>query len=305
MHFPRPRRRLFFRERPLRIVLLGLGVILGGSVFAVLLLRWLPPPISSMMLQQMVTARLQGNEGFRLHYTWVPIERISPQAALAVVAAEDQKFPDHFGFDFDAIDRAWRHNQHRKRIRGASTITQQVAKNLFLWPGRSYLRKGLEACWTLLLELLWPKQRILEMYLNLAEFGPGVYGVEAASTQYFRKSAARLTGSEAALLAAVLPNPRTLKAGNPSPYVRERSRRIRQQMADLGGTAYLIDILPAHNTQYFFRISGFFPKKRIKSFRIPKRIPRDSFTEMELLSANTPVNHLNCLIIKIYSKIYS
>ncbi|MEW6428968.1 MAG: monofunctional biosynthetic peptidoglycan transglycosylase [Thermodesulfobacteriota bacterium] len=243
MNFPRPRHRSRLGRRFLRTGLVLLGCCVSASIFAILALRWLPPPISAMMQQQVLAARLRGDATFRLRYQWVAIERISPQAALAVVAAEDQKFPHHSGFDFASISQAWRDNRHRHRPRGASTITQQVAKNLFLWPGRSYLRKGLEAYWTVLLELLWPKRRILETYLNLAEFGSGVYGVEAASRLYFDKSAARLCATEAAALAAVLPSPRTMSPARPSPYARQRSRQIQQQMRNLGGTDFLRDVL--------------------------------------------------------------
>ncbi len=161
-----------------------------------------------------------------------------------MIAAEDQKFPQHWGFDFQQIMSAVRENKQRAHVRGASTITQQVAKNMFLWPGRSHLRKGLEAYFTVLLELLWSKQRILEVYLNIAEFAPGVFGASVASARYFDKSAADLDPNEAALLAAVLPNPGRLKLSLPSPYVRGRARWIRQQMVHLGGVSYLDSLIP-------------------------------------------------------------
>lgn len=159
--------------------------------------------------------------------------------ALAVIAAEDQKFPQHWGFDWQQIKSAVKENKRRTHVRGASTITQQVAKNLFLWPGRSYVRKGLEAYFTVVLELLWSKQRILEVYLNIAEFSPGVFGVAAASARYFAKSAAGLNAHDAALLAAVLPNPRRLMLSRPSSYLHSRARWIRNQMDQLGGVNYL------------------------------------------------------------------
>jgi monofunctional biosynthetic peptidoglycan transglycosylase len=164
---------------------------------------------------------------------------ISREAALAVVAAEDQKFAEHAGFDFEAIEDAIDERGTRTRVRGASTISQQVAKNLFLWPERSWLRKGIEVWFTLWIELLWPKQRILETYLNVAEFGPGVYGVEAAANAYFHKRAVALDRYEAALLAAVLPNPARLHAARPSSYVLERQSWIVRQMRALGGQSYL------------------------------------------------------------------
>jgi len=158
---------------------------------------------------------------------------------VAVVAAEDQKFPHHWGFDFESIAEAIEDQGPRRRVRGASTITQQVARNLFLWPGRSYIRKGLEAYFTILLELFWPKRRILEVYLNIAEFGDGTHGVYAAAKTSFGKHPSELTPSEAALLAAVLPHPKHLHANTPSPYVEERARWIEEQMEQLGGPTYL------------------------------------------------------------------
>ena len=154
---------------------------------------------------------------------------------VAVIAAEDQNFEDHFGFDWQAIEKAIAHNEHSRRKRGASTVSQQTAKNLFLWESRSWVRKGFEVYFTLLLETLWPKRRILEVYLNIVEFGDGVYGVEAASRKFFGRSAAALTPGQAALLAAVLPSPRRFRADAPSPYVRGRQEWILRQMRQLGG----------------------------------------------------------------------
>lgn len=209
------------------------GFLLLASFLVVVVFRWATPPVSSLMVQRWLEARWTGETSFSLHHQWVGLEKISTHAGRAVMAAEDQRFPDHFGFDFQAMSRAWKDNQHRARPRGASTITQQVAKNLFLWPGRSWLRKGLEAYFTLLLEGLWPKKRILEVYLNVAEFGPGIFGVQAASAAFFHKQPARLTAYEAALLAAVLPNPRQFDAARPSPYVKERARWIEKQARNL------------------------------------------------------------------------
>jgi len=197
--------------------------------------RWIPPPTSAFVLRERFgwgEARVQ-----RIARRWVPLEGISPQLAIAVVAAEDQKFPRHNGFDFDAISRAAQ--EERRRTRGASTISQQLAKNLYLWPGRSLVRKGLEAYLTVLLEALWPKQRILEVYLNVVEFGPGVFGAEAASHHFFGKSARRLTLEEAALLAAVLPNPKRMSPARPSAYVRSRAAQIERAVRALGGASYL------------------------------------------------------------------
>ena len=161
--------------------------------------------------------------------------------ALAVVAAEDQKFPDHFGFDFRSMVDALKEKKNGGSLRGASTITQQVAKNLFLWKGKSFIRKGLEAYFTVMIEILWPKGRILEVYLNIAEFGDGVYGVEAAANRFFHKPPSGLTKRESALLSAVLPNPIKLKAAAPSAYVRQRAQKIERQMRNLG-SSYLKDI---------------------------------------------------------------
>jgi len=177
-----------------------------------------------------------------IRYQWVNWEGISPNMRLAVVAAEDQSFPDHRGFDFESIREALVKQRKGGRLRGASTITQQVAKNLFLWKGRSYVRKGFEAYFTVLLELLWPKSRILEVYLNIAEFGDGIYGVHAAANTYLRKSPSALTRRDAALLAAVLPNPKRFRVGNPSSYVRGRQYWIQRQMELLGGVGYLKDL---------------------------------------------------------------
>jgi len=216
----------------------GLVGAVAATTAPVLALRWMPPPTSAFMFRRSV-ASLVGGHGTPIRYRWVDWPAISPHVRLAVVAAEDQKFPYHWGFDFASISGAIEHQRPRRRLRGASTITQQVAKNLFLWPGRSYVRKGLEAYFTALLELFWPKQRILEMYLNIAEFGDGIYGVHAASRTFFGRQPSQLTRSEAALLAAVLPNPRRLRATAPSPYVLERAEWIEAQMEQLNGPAYL------------------------------------------------------------------
>jgi monofunctional glycosyltransferase len=172
----------------------------------------------------------------------VDLARISPNLPLAVVASEDQKFPEHWGFDVEAIEKAYQLNQHSHRVRGASTISQQVAKNLYLWSGRSYFRKGLEAYFTLLIEGLWPKRRILEVYLNIAEFGNGTYGAEAAAERFFHLPAARLSRSDAAALAAVLPNPEHYSAAAPSRYVLQRRDWILGQMQALGGPEMLGEI---------------------------------------------------------------
>lgn len=193
----------------------------------------LPPPTSAFMVQQLARNVAAGD--WRLPaYRWVPADRISPQLALAVIAAEDQRFPTHFGLDLEAIRRAADHNARGGRTRGASTITQQTVKNLFLWPGRSWLRKGLEAWLALWMEALLSKGRILELYLNLAQFGDNVYGAEAASRYYFGVPADHLDARQAALLAAVLPNPVRYRADAPTAYVRSRQDWILTQMRQLG-----------------------------------------------------------------------
>lgn len=215
------------------------AALIAGSILFIGLFAWVPPPTSAFMLGSRIDALVAGERAYRIRYDWVPLERISANAAIAVIASEDQTFAEHFGFDLEMIRKAVDHNAKGRRIRGASTITQQVAKNLFLWSGRSYLRKGLEAWFTIWIEVLWPKSRILEVYLNVAEFGRGTYGVEAASQRFFDKPAKRLTRSEAARLAAVLPNPRRLRADRPSAYVQRRTTTIEAQMRAIGGAAYL------------------------------------------------------------------
>lgn len=199
--------------------LLLLAVVL--PVLPVVLMRWLPPPTTAFMLQ---------SEKKPVRYEWVPASKIADAARKAVVAAEDQKFWTHQGFDIEAIEKAFEHNKRSKRRRGASTITQQTAKNLFLWSGGGYARKGVEAVYTVLLEKLWNKDRILEVYLNVAEFGPGIYGVEAASRTYFNKPASQLTPNEAARLAAILPSPRRWSVLNPGTYVQKRVNWVMRQM---------------------------------------------------------------------------
>jgi monofunctional biosynthetic peptidoglycan transglycosylase len=214
------------------------------TVVPVLLLRWIDPLTSAFMIEAQADAIGARDKTYEAQYEWVDLEQISPHAALAVIASEDQQFPFHAGFDLKSIREAVRENAHRKRPRGASTISQQVAKNLFLWNGASYVRKGIEAWLTVLIETLWPKERILEVYLNVAQFGPGVYGVEAASLRFYRKPAARLTRAEAATLAAVLPNPIRMHADRPSAYVAQRRDWILGQMRGLGGRQYLESVEP-------------------------------------------------------------
>jgi monofunctional glycosyltransferase len=231
------------RARPLRALLQWCGIVcltaLALSVLAVLLLRWLHPLRSALMLEASLGAWQAQDHAYHTDYRWVSLEQISPNAAIAVIASEDQQFPFHAGFDFNSIRAAVRASEQGKRLRGASTISQQVAKNLFLWSGHSFVRKGLEAYFTVLIETCWPKERILEMYLNVAQFGDGIYGVQAAAARYWHKSALQLSSADAALLAAVLPNPLRLHPDKPSRYVLQRRDWILGQMRDLGGAGYL------------------------------------------------------------------
>lgn len=231
--------------RILRRVVLVLGAALLAlatlSILLVLLFRVVNPPTTAFMLQHSWQA--WGNqEPAPPQRDWVAWEDISPQMRLAVVAAEDQLFPRHRGFDFDSISSAITDYRDGGRLRGASTISQQVAKNLFLSPRRSLVRKGVEAWFTVLIEQFWGKRRILEVYLNVARFGPEVYGVEAASQRYFNKPASQLQPAEAALLVAVLPNPTRFRVDAPSDHVRSRQIWIQRQMQSLGGTAYLREL---------------------------------------------------------------
>lgn len=209
-----------------------------GSVLLVLLFRFVPPPGTALMVERKVESWID-NDPIDLQRTWKPWDEISDNLKVAVIAGEDQKFPEHWGFDIDAIQAALIHNERGGSIRGASTLSQQVSKNLFLWSGRSYLRKGLEAWFTALIEVFWPKQRILEVYLNSVEWDEGVFGAEAAARHHFGVSAANLSRQQASLLAAVLPNPRVWSAARPSTYVMQRAGWVRRQMSQLGGADYL------------------------------------------------------------------
>jgi monofunctional biosynthetic peptidoglycan transglycosylase len=226
-------------KRLRRWLLWSVATLLFISILPVIVLRWVPPPTSAVILGRSLSESAQQD------YQWVALAHISPDAALAVVASEDQKFPTHHGFDLDAIQDAVAQHAQGGRLRGASTLTQQVARNLFLWQGRSFLRKGLEAWLTILLELFWSKERILEVYLNIAETGKRTFGVQAASLKFFSRPASVITREQAALLAAVLPNPLRLRANRPSAYVLRRRNEILRQMTQLGGRAYLKGILPA------------------------------------------------------------
>ncbi|MCS6820559.1 MAG: monofunctional biosynthetic peptidoglycan transglycosylase [Microscillaceae bacterium] len=223
--------------------MLRLGAVL--VVFSwlwVIVLKFLPVPFTFTMLERSLKALSEGKDG-TIYYEWRALHEISPYAQLAVISSEDQNFPKHLGFDWQAIQTVIEENKWRKKqglpIRGASTISQQVAKNVFLWQGRSYFRKGLEAYFTILIELIWGKKRIIEVYLNIAEMGKHTFGIQAASRRFWAKNAKQLTQAECAILAAVLPNPVVYSAKNPNQYVWIRQQQILYQMQLLGGLNYL------------------------------------------------------------------
>ena len=209
------------------------------SVVQVATLRFVDPPFSAFMFSRQLEAWAEGDWSFRIAHDWRDLDEISPYVPLAVIASEDQNFAEHFGFDLKAIERARKNNERGRKVRGGSTISQQTAKNLFLWSGRSWVRKGIEAWYTLLIETMWPKHRIVEVYVNVAEFGDGVYGAQAAARTFFGKDASKLSPAEAARMAAVLPSPRRYSIAKPGPYVQRRAQAIQRQMRYIGGTQYL------------------------------------------------------------------
>jgi monofunctional biosynthetic peptidoglycan transglycosylase len=213
----------------------------GLTIGLTLLYRFVPVPGTPLMIIRLFESPKQGQE-HRLYKDWVRFEQISPQLVKAVVASEDQKFMSHWGFDLEAIEKAMQNNKSgKKRKRGGSTISMQTAKNVYLWPARNFVRKGFEAYFTLLIELLWSKERIMEVYLNVIEMGPGIYGAEAAAQAWFNKPAAKLTAREAALLAACLPDPRRRHPARPSAYISGRAAKIQAQMYLLPAGSF-----PAH-----------------------------------------------------------
>jgi monofunctional glycosyltransferase len=227
---PRDRPRAGRVRRFLRGLRRAIVLFFVISIALTALYRFVPPPLTPLMVIRLF-------EGEAISKDWVAYEEISPNLVRAVIAAEDASYCSHWGFDFAAIEKALKHNEKARRIRGGSTISNQTAKNTFLWPGDSkltrYARKAIEPYFTLLIELLWGKKRIVEVYLNVAEWGHGLYGAEAAAQFHFKKSAAELTKREAALLAAVLPNPRRSAAGQPSAYIKRRGSTIQSFMADI------------------------------------------------------------------------
>lgn len=220
---------LFMRKKIIRILLRS---VLGCMIFSILLTiiyRFVPPPVTILMVQRVIEQKMDGEE-VKLKKDWVPIEEISPNLVRAAIASEDGRFMEHWGFDIEAIQKAYEHNKQSSRTKGGSTISQQVAKNVFLWPSRSWVRKGLEVWFTFLIEVCWSKERIMEVYLNVIEMGDGIYGAEAASQAYFHKPARQLTKREAVLIAAVLPNPRKWSPANPNAYILKRQVRITRAM---------------------------------------------------------------------------
>jgi len=230
---------LKIRQRFFKIFLWLAVAFFGSSIFFVLLYKFVPPPVTPLMVIRLLEEPAKG-QTHRLYKDWVPLSEISPNLQTAVVASEDNRFLQHFGFDMDAIGKAQEYNEKQKgkRLRGASTITQQTAKNVFLWPQRSWIRKGLEVYFTFLIELTWSKRRIMEVYLNEIEMGKGIYGAEAASQAYYHKQASKLTRGEAALIAAILPDPRRRNPTNPSAYLLERQQWILWNMNNIGKIEY-------------------------------------------------------------------
>jgi monofunctional biosynthetic peptidoglycan transglycosylase len=236
----------------LRVGLQAAAALFLMSVVWVLVYRWVPPPATWLMLDRRAHAPVgRGYIGIQAgarhaNYRFCTIDEVAPSIPLAMVAAEDQRFLIHHGFDLDGMWSAAKYNWNRaegKPVRGGSTISQQVAKNVFLWQGRSYVRKAAEAYFTMLIEALWSKRRIMEMYLSVAEMGDCTFGVEAASQRYFHKPARSLSAPEAALLAGVLPNPLRFRAGQPGPQARAKQLRVLRHMRALGGTAYVATLL--------------------------------------------------------------
>ena len=212
------------------------------SVASVILFRFVPPPVTPLMLIRVIEQVADGKET-KLQKDWVPLEIISFELPRAVIASEDQKFGEHFGFDLEAIQKARDYNERKggKKVKGASTISQQTAKNVFLWPDRSWIRKGFEVYFTFLIELLWDKQRIMEVYLNVIEMGDGIYGAEAAAQTYFHKPASKLSRKESALIAACLPNPRKWSPANPTPYINRKKNWILRQIRMMEEPDFLLE----------------------------------------------------------------
>jgi monofunctional glycosyltransferase len=222
-------------KKVLAVLRLLILFFISWSIFLVILYRFVPPPVTPLMVIRFFEQVFDSKTDVRFRKDWESMDNISPNLSLAVMASEDQHFLEHFGFDFEAIKKAYKSNTSKKKkiTRGASTISQQVAKNVFLWPGRSWLRKGFEVYFTFLIEVCWSKERIMEVYLNVIEMGNGIYGAEAASEFYFKKSASKLNRDQAALIAAVLPNPIRWSPVKPSKYILKRKEWIKRNMSYL------------------------------------------------------------------------
>lgn len=226
-----------YMKRISRFLLKVLLWFFGISIFLVVVFKFVPVPFTPLMVTRAIETKMDGKEMYSSH-DWVPLEDISVNMQKAVIASEDGTFLTHNGFDFSAISKAMKNNEKGKKLKGGSTISQQTAKNVFLWQGRSYFRKGLEAYFTVLIELIWGKERIMEVYLNSIEMGDGVYGVQAAAEHWYGKNASNLTKIEAAGIAAILPNPRKFKASNSSAYINRRKGRIMKFMNYVGKLDY-------------------------------------------------------------------
>lgn len=221
----------YFRRLLLKLILWFFGSTIG----VVILFAFLPVPVTPLMLQRCWQQAFDPQRPVRLRHDWVSFGEISPHLQLAVVCAEDQEFLEHEGFDFAAIQEAYKYNKNHKRKKGASTISQQTAKNVFLWPSRSWVRKGFEVYFTFLIETLWSKERIMTVYLNSIEFGDGIYGAEAAARYFYGKNALTLNRQEAAMLASVLPNPLIYKVEKPTAQIRQHQQWVLRQMRMWGG----------------------------------------------------------------------
>ncbi len=230
------KRSLFTRIRNIAFKILFWFFI--GSISLTLIYRWVPPPITILMINKVIEQKMDGKKAV-LKKDWVSLDKIA-NLPLAVITSEDQKFEEHFGFDMEAIEKAQKYNERHKgkKMKGASTISQQTAKNVFLWPSRSWIRKGFEVYFTFLIEVLWSKERIMEVYLNVIEMGPGIYGAESASEYYFNKPAAKLTRAEAAAIAAILPNPVKWSASKPTPYINRKKAWILRRMNSLPSESF-------------------------------------------------------------------
>jgi monofunctional biosynthetic peptidoglycan transglycosylase len=225
------------KRKILRCIWKAMLWFFGLSILSVIIFKWLPIPFTPLMVTRIIEFKLEGKDAIYSH-KWVPLEDISPNLQKAVIASEDGNFLKHNGFDFEAIQKAFKNNSKGGRIKGGSTISQQTAKNIFLWQGRSYIRKGLEAYFTVLIELIWGKERIMEVYLNSIEMGNGVYGAQEAARHWYSKAATNLTPREAAGIAAILPNPRKFKASNSSSYINRRKVKIMRVMRYVGKIEY-------------------------------------------------------------------